>query len=193
VRWKRGSVSVGGFSLPVIGGGLSWSKAVPEKEIVRRLVTRLAERRVFSEIYEAEYEAYTNESVLSIRSLLTDAIAELSPGSEASRLLIALRDACNRYLTLTPDPKHGARLRPAYAEALQGLRETFRVVLVYLSQEGRLAEAGGLAASIPTHLSPDNLPMFLEGPSRPIWVAGPKDLPAGLRPASESDERPAGD
>src|ERR1700759_5047471 len=105
MRWKRGAVSLGGFEIPVIGGGLSWNKAADEKQIVRQLLIRLAERRVFSQIYEAEYEAYTSESVLVVRSLLTDAAVQLTPGSEASRLVIVLRDACNRYLTLTPDPE----------------------------------------------------------------------------------------
>ena len=105
--------TVGGFSLPVFGGGLEWNTNRPDRKTVRRLAMRLAERRVFSEIYEAEYEAYTNQSVLEIRSWLSQALTALARGSEASRLVAALREACNRYLTLRRIPTRAA-LPPAY-------------------------------------------------------------------------------
>lgn len=128
VKWHRGTHSVGGFSIPVIGGGMSWNTGEDEKDVVRQLVVRLSERRVLSEICEAEYEAFTNQSLLDIRGWITDSMTRLASRSEATRLLAALRDGCNHYLRLTPDPRIGAPLRPEYAEALHGLRETFRVI-----------------------------------------------------------------
>lgn len=188
VKWHRGTHSVGGFSIPMIGGGLSWNTGEAEKDVVRQLVVRLSERRVLSEIYEAEYEAFTNQSLVDIRGWITDAMTRLVPGSEATLLLAALRDGCNHYLRLTPDPRVGAPLRPKYAEALQGLRETFRVILRYLATEGGIAEAGELAAAIPPSLSPSPGRMFLEGPGRSVRaVAPPPRVPSGRNAVPEGD------
>jgi hypothetical protein len=168
---------VGGFSIPVIGGGLSWNTGEAEREVVRQLVVRLGERRVLSDIYESEYEAFANQSLLEIRGWITDAMTRLASGSEATRLLSALRDGCNHYLRLTPNPRFGAALRPEYAEALQGLRETFRVILRYLATEGGIAEAGVLAASIPPNLSPSPDRMFLEGSGGRTLTVQPPPAP----------------
>jgi hypothetical protein len=130
--------------------------------------------------------------VLNIRSELTEGLIELAPGSEASRLIEALRNACNRYLALTPDPQRGAALRPAYAQALQGLRETFRVILVYLSREGGIVGAGQLAAMIPTELSPDIPPAFLEGEwGKTMQVEMPPELRHVLGEPGSGEQTPS--
>jgi hypothetical protein len=74
---------------------MSWNTGEDEKDVVRQLVVRLSERRVLSEICEAEYEAFTNQSLLDIRGWITDSMTRLASRSEATRLLAALRDGCN--------------------------------------------------------------------------------------------------
>jgi hypothetical protein len=149
VKWKQSRRKVTGGSLPVVGGGLSWSQPQAEKDVVRALVIDLEERRALFEPVSMEDEAHLNESIKEIRRWLSTALKALVDDSEAYRLVRHLRTACNAYLSLAPDPTPGLAPRPHFQAALQALRESFRVTLAYIGREGDLPQATDLARKIP--------------------------------------------
>lgn len=144
---------------------------VEECAAVERLVTRLGGRRSLSATYEHEGEHYLNASILEQREWLTETLTTLSPERAPYRLVEQMRTACNRYLDAVPDPKEG-ELRPGTRDALQRLRESFRVKLRVFEEQCRLPLAGELALSIPDGPAPHG-PL---GPvSRPIYVRPPRE------------------
>jgi hypothetical protein len=88
-----------------------------------------------------------NASVIEIRAWLTAALTRLRSGSEASRLVAHLRDACNQFLMMSGRPEPGL-MPPGPRQALEDLRESFRVTLTYFGTEGKLPEALALAQAV---------------------------------------------
>ena len=186
MKWKRSKKGKPtGFSVPVIGGGLSWGGGVKEKDVVRDLIVQLEGQRALHGLAESEREAQVNESILWIRDRLSEALVKLADGSEASGLVAHLRERCNDYLTAVPDPLGpGHPLGPAAMEALKQLREAFRVTLAYLGREGGVDRAGSLAARIPEG------GIGFAGPSRTIYVEPP--FPVRLTCRGDTDFHPEG-
>jgi uncharacterized protein DUF6650 len=149
LKWERARPELTGISLPVIGGGISWSKKRGDREVTRDLVIDLQGRRVLFQPAQLN-EEWVNESILWIRQRLSEALKQLADGSVAYRLIAQLRDACNSYLTVACDPRPGPGfLRPHLQVALDELREGFRVILQFFGEEGDLRQATDLAREIP--------------------------------------------
>jgi hypothetical protein len=66
-----------GFSIPVIGGGLSWTPTEGTKAVARRVLTFLEDRRVLYNPYWSEEAGHCVESVLDVRRMLTTEIGNL--------------------------------------------------------------------------------------------------------------------
>jgi hypothetical protein len=149
LNWKQPWPELTSISLPVLGGGISWSKKRGEKAVTRDLVIDLQERRVLFQPAQL-HEEWVNQSILWIRERLSEALKQLADGSVVYRLIAQLRDACNGYLTTASDPRPGpGRLRPHLQVALDELRESFRVTLQFLGEKGDLLQATDLAREIP--------------------------------------------
>lgn len=149
MRWTRARRSWSGFSIPVIGGGASWRSSTDEREVVRNLAISFGERRALTAALDCEDEEFVNASILEVRKMLTDALRDLQDGSEASRLLTKLRDACNKFLTDVGPAQMTGTLRPAVVSSLVELRESFRVTFSYMGSQGELCQASALAERIP--------------------------------------------
>jgi hypothetical protein len=152
LKWERPWPELTSISLPVVGGGISWSRRRGEKGVTRDLVIDLQPRRVLTQAAQIN-EEWVNKSILSIRERLSEALKQLADGSPAFRLIAQLRDACNSYLTVASDPRPGrGPLRPHVRDALDELRESFRVTLLFLGEKGDLGQATDLAREIPHHV-----------------------------------------
>jgi hypothetical protein len=161
----------------VVGAGVQWETLVGDREIVRRLVVQLAEKRVLTDATFAEQPEYVNQSIVEIRGWLTAALTALDAKQEPARLVDQLRDVCNTYLTQAGRPSLEGMLEPKDVQALAELRESFRVKLAYMAGAGPIAEADRLARKIEKSLIP-------EKPAT-LWIPLPEeeDLPKPSRPA----------
>lgn len=92
-----------GFSLPVVGGGLSWAAKPSERAVASAVLAHLEHKRVFEERPNHEVSAHVVESVLKIREFLSTKIEDNTAASD--KLLTPLRGmrrACVDYLKQLP-------------------------------------------------------------------------------------------
>ncbi|WP_127091134.1 DUF6650 family protein [Aquabacter cavernae] len=85
-----------GFSTPIFG--VSWEPPTLERDVVRRLVTFLEDRRVLYVPYCLEIPSEVEASVLLIREELTRTLQSLPEASPAAATARALRAACRKFL-----------------------------------------------------------------------------------------------
>ena len=96
VKYKTIANSLSGFSTPIFG--LSWNPVQPDRNIVWQLIAFLEDRRVLYNPYELENIHYVMESILQIRSVLTEFIQQLDDESDFATHLRAMRAACRKYM-----------------------------------------------------------------------------------------------
>lgn len=98
--------------LTVMGYGLQWVKVDSEKDLARRTVHLLEDRRVlFGERHlEDEYDCV--RSVLEIRQALAELIDKSKPGKQLEASMRGVMGACRRFLTLAG--RDGERFRQGF-------------------------------------------------------------------------------
>ena len=94
VSFKKVALRITGFSTPIFG--VSWNPPEDKREIVRRLVTFLEDRRVLYQPYEVEYGPWVTTSVLEIRQELTETLKKCPEDPALIEPLRAMRAACPR-------------------------------------------------------------------------------------------------
>jgi hypothetical protein len=107
--------------LSAFGFGASWEYPPSEREIIRKLIVFLEDRRALFNPLPAEVEDHVVASVTSIREECTVAIGKLVETSNAGAPIRAIRAACRRFLD-NPYPSfpdvaaqiHGPRFREAF-------------------------------------------------------------------------------
>lgn len=148
-----------GLSLPIIGA--SWVPPPDEREIIRRFLTFLEDRRVLFVPTYMEVPGEVTFSIQRIREAATATLQELSDKSEAAGSLRALRAACRRFLeeprpdfrNLSPrrldhwDDRDG--FGPGFFTALGEFRATVGVHIAMLAHRFDLDVEGDLAAVLP--------------------------------------------
>jgi hypothetical protein len=87
---------VTGFSTPFVG--VQWTKTARDKDIARAVVVFLEDRRVLFAHRHVEDEQHCVESVLQIRTFLTEQIMQAKPGKDLKLALRHMRSACRRFL-----------------------------------------------------------------------------------------------
>jgi hypothetical protein len=100
VRNKEVRRRLTGFSLPVVGGGASWTTTEGAKASARRVLTFLEDRRVLFNPYWAEQAGECVASVLELRRMLTAEIGDLGDDDELMPHLQTMRAACRQFLDL---------------------------------------------------------------------------------------------
>lgn len=88
-----------GFSLPVIGGGLSFKPVEADRTIVRELLTFLEDRRALYVGAIWEQPNHVVQSVLQMRAELTQSLKRLSEGSPAEAACRSMRGACRDFVS----------------------------------------------------------------------------------------------
>jgi len=91
-----------GFSLPFFG--LQWTPPADEREIVRRLLINLEDRRVLYAPYHMEIEPAVMSSVQEMRKILEQALQDLPNTSPAVGSIRAMHVACRDFLTAVQVP-----------------------------------------------------------------------------------------
>lgn len=148
-----------GFSLPFFG--VQWTPSADEREIIRRLLAALEDRRVLFVPYRLEVVSQVTSSVLRIRELLTETLQALPETARAAGSVRAMRAACRRFLEEPhPDfrnlPPHYSRGRfgdeegsPPFFVALGELRATFGTHVAALAYQYGVDVEGELASILP--------------------------------------------
>ena len=91
-------ITGGSFSLLGFGGGVQLSDPGPaQREIVRRFLVALEDRRVLYNPMQLEVRSQVEHSVHQIRQACTEALQQLAEGDFAGLPVRAIREACRRY------------------------------------------------------------------------------------------------
>ncbi|HXG20695.1 MAG TPA: DUF6650 family protein [Methylomirabilota bacterium] len=140
-----------GFSTPVFG--VSWNPPESSREIVRRLVAFLEDRRALYADFHMEYSPWVERSVLEIRTELTNALKSCPEEEQLTGPLRAMRAACRKFLDEMGPPKSRRRmLYPPEAmmwQALGELRGAFGLHLARLCAAFRVDVEPELANIFP--------------------------------------------
>lgn len=85
-----------GISTPIFG--ISWNPPESEREIIRKLINFLEDRRVLYNPYWVETDEYAIRSVNEIRGEITETIGTLNEKCSAVENIRAMRAACRKFM-----------------------------------------------------------------------------------------------
>jgi hypothetical protein len=91
-KFRKIAKSLTGFSTPVFG--ISWNPSESDRDIVRKVITFLEDRRALYNPYNIETPICVDQSILDIRKVLTDTLQKLADDPDISPHLRAMRAAC---------------------------------------------------------------------------------------------------
>ena len=132
--FQRIAQRITGISTPVFG--ISWNPPEEKRDIVRRLVTFLEDRRALYAGYDFEHGPWVEQSVLEMRAEITKTLKACPEDDHLTGPLRAMRAACRKFLDATGPPHGGKRgYYPREAmmwQALGELRGVFGVHLAHL-------------------------------------------------------------
>lgn len=156
MRFKEILSHITGLSIPVFG--VSWNPQESARNVARRVIAFLEDRRVLYVPSEMERPDHCVDSVLQIRECLTRELGSLESHGELAQCLTAMRAACQKFLG-TVDQDNGEIVRFGghhnhYASwifngALGELRGVFGVHVARLAASHGLDVEDGLASILP--------------------------------------------
>jgi len=136
-----------GISTPI--GGVSWIPPEPDRDIVRRLMIFLEDRRVLYIDYDMERLDYVTQSVLEIRRELTAILQSLDADSPIAPHLKAMRAACRKFLNQTQRRARRWAMNVEILMALGEMRSAFGIQIAQLCSKYKIDVEGDLAESLP--------------------------------------------
>jgi hypothetical protein len=147
-----------GLSCPVFG--VSWTPPPNEREAARKLVVFLEDRRVLYASDDMESPSHCVESILKVRSRLTESLELLPADAALTANLRAMRSACRKFLdAATPDvvrhAGYGGHQGSIFGSALGQLRGVFGVQVAAVAQQYGLDVEDDLASILPNRTDQD--------------------------------------
>jgi len=143
---------VTGISTPVFG--VSWNPPENSRDIVRRLVAYLEDRRALYADYHAEYGPWVEESVLQMRAELTNILKACPEDEHLTGPVRAMRAACRKFLDQMGHPGTPRRIMYPYEasmwHALGEMRAIFGLHLARLCASYGVDVEPELASIFPT-------------------------------------------
>ncbi len=97
-----------GISTPVFG--VSWNPPESSREIVRRLVASLEDRRALYADFHMEYGPWVERSVLEMRAELTNVLKSCPEDEQLTGPIRAMRAACRKFLNEMGPPSSRRRM-----------------------------------------------------------------------------------
>ena len=150
-------ITGGSFSLLGFGGGVQLCDPGPaQREIVRRFLVALEDRRVLYNPLQLEVKSQVDYSVHQIRHACTETLQQLGEGDFAALPVRAIREACRRYhddagLDVphmdAPSREHDATA--GFFMALGALRATIGYQVALLAAHYDVDVEGELASVLP--------------------------------------------
>jgi Family of unknown function (DUF6650) len=142
---------VTGFSTPVFG--LSWNPPETERDIVRKLVAFLEDRRALYADFHMEYGPWVEQSVLEMRRELTETLKTCPEDEALTGPLRAMRAVCRKFLDQMGHPNSRRRMHYPHEalmwQALGELRGVFGLQLARLCSAYGVDVEPDLAAIFP--------------------------------------------
>lgn len=137
---------INGISFPIFG--VAWQPPEPERAIVRSLLIFLEDRRALYNPFAFEMENEVANSVLEIRTTLTDTLQRLQEPSKGIYNVRSMRTACREYLDNSRNDDMGWR-HSAFLIHLGRLRAIFGYHIAQLAVMYGIDVEGELAKILP--------------------------------------------
>ena len=131
IKYKQLAKSLTGISTPLFG--VSWNPPETDREIARKLITFLEDRRALYDPFDIETPRFVDQSLIEIRKELTSSLQRIGDNPEISPHLRAMRAACRKYLSEVSN-----RNKPRYHyhefESIAALGELRGVFGIHIAQ-----------------------------------------------------------
>jgi hypothetical protein len=149
VPFKKIALSLTGISTPVFG--VSWKPPALERDIARKLIIFLEDRRALYNPFDIEMPMYVDRSIIEIRKELTGILKDIDEKSDLSKHVSAMRAACRKFLNqITPEDRHRyGRHEAEFFAALGELRAIFGIHIAQLCVKYGIAIEQELALILP--------------------------------------------
>jgi hypothetical protein len=129
-----------GFSTPIFG--VQWTPAQLDRDVAKEVIVFLEDRRALFEPYEVEMPEWVVQSVLEIRTFLTDVLRRAGIADELADSLKAMRTACRKFMQTVGDDRGPGLIVSSHQDMFgvggwafnQALGELRGVVGVHLAQ-----------------------------------------------------------
>lgn len=149
-----------GISTPLFGA--SWQAPAAERDVAAQLLARLEDRRVLYSPSEAEVPHYCAQSVIDIRRMLSDALANTHGKGVLAEHLRAMVAASRRFLDRIGTDYDAMRegghyLSWEFLDALGQMRALFGVHLALIAARYDLDVRGDLRNILPPESAADDL------------------------------------
>jgi len=146
---------VTGFSTPIFG--VSWHPPESERNVAKRIIAQLEDRRVLYNPSEMEVPGHCVMSVIDIRRMLSQELGTLDENSTLAMSLRAMRTACRKFLDSVQSDdrivRYGAHLGHFASWEFNGsvgeLRGVFGVHLAQIAAQYGLDIEDELASILP--------------------------------------------
>lgn len=131
IKFGKIAKSLTGFSTPFFG--VSWNPPDTDRDIVRKLILFLEDRRALYNPYNIETPMFVEQSILEIRKELTEILKKIGADQNLSPHLRAMRAACRKYMN-TVGVQNGRRFYGRNDEVLVALGELRAVFGIQIGQ-----------------------------------------------------------
>ena len=131
IKYKQIAKSLTGFSTPFFG--VSWNPPETDRDIVRKLITFLEDRRALYNPYNIETPMFVDQSLLEIRKELTNTLQRIGNNPDISPHLRAMRAACRKYLNKVSN-QSGPRFHYREFETFAALGELRALFGIHIAQ-----------------------------------------------------------
>jgi hypothetical protein len=107
MKFREIAKRITGFSTPIFG--VSWNPDNTERDIARKVISYLEDRRVLYAPFDMEYTPHCIQSVLQMREFLTSEIGAAPENTVLLSSLRAMRAACRKFQNQTGDHRQIGR------------------------------------------------------------------------------------
>ena len=101
ITYQNIAKRITGVSIPVFG--ISWTPPVLDRDIAKKLISYLEDRRALFYPYDMEVSYHVKESIKQIRAYITDLLQQIDNDSALIPNLKLMRAACRKYLDDNPN------------------------------------------------------------------------------------------
>lgn len=135
---------INGLSTPVFG--VQWTPKETERDIARKLLIFLEDRRALYNLFHWEITDQVNRSIIEIRTYLTSLLQDLDDKSNLTPNIRILRAACRKYLDENGQHRHFGH---SETTSLGELRGVFGLQIAEISVKYGLDVEGDLSTILP--------------------------------------------
>jgi hypothetical protein len=145
------------------GFSLNWEKVSGDKDVARRVITFLEDRRLLFGERHTEDQMHCIDSAVAIRRFLTDELTNAKPGKSLEASLRAMRTACRNFVEAAgPDGRNfryqDGRHTDRFSLALGELHTLVGLQLAVIANQYGIEVEDDLAQILPPDVSADSDP-----------------------------------